>query len=185
MMVIIRRAVYEDLNFLVETDLLGDGYTINPNDPPMSLDDLESHRNKILSFVLSLHDCGWIAEDEEKGEKVGMVLARYRDIYNEPDSEANQFLFRYIDKTMIPDDGRFCEMFQLWVAPALRRQGIATRLKLQVEQEARQRGIHMIYTHTETRNQHVIDMNLKLGYQIIRCGPMWDDISRTSLVKYI
>lgn len=184
-MIKIRRAVLEDLDYLIEIDLLGDGYSINPDEAPMSSSDLETHRVKILSYVQSLNNCGWIAEDGANGEKAGMILARYRDIYNEPDEEANRFLFRYIDKTVFPNNGRFCEVFQLWVAPSYRRLGIATKLKLQIEEEARLRDTHMVYTHTETRNQHVINMNIKLGYQIIRCGPMWDDISRTSLVKII
>ena len=114
-----------------------------------------------------------------------MILVRFRDLFNEPGNEANRFLFRFLDRTIFPEDGRFCEVFQLWVAPAYRRQGIATLLKLHIEEEARQRAFWMIYTHTEAQNEHVIELNRKLGYQIVRCGPIWDDILRTSLVKWL
>ena len=43
----------------------------------------------------------------------------------------------------------------------------------------------MIYTHTETANAHVIELNRKLGYEIVRRGPIWDEIERTSLVKWL
>ncbi len=32
-------------------------------------------------------------------------------------------------------------------------------------------------------NQHVIELNHKLGYREIRRGPIWDEIVRVSLVK--
>ncbi len=84
-----------------------------------------------------------------------------------------------------PPDGRFCEIFNLWVDPAYRRKGLATRLKLEMEAEARRRGIQMIYTHTEEANSHVIELNLKLGYHPIRTGPLWDAVPRVSLVKWL
>ena len=44
-------------------------------------------------------------------------------------------------------------------------------------------GVHALYTHTEERNTHVIEMNLKLGYREVRRGPIWDEIVRVSLIK--
>ena len=184
-MINIRKAHPEDLDFLVETDLLGEGYTVDPEEPSMTEEDRAAHRIKISAFVCGRDDSGWIAEDELSGEKTGMILARFRDLYHEPGTEANQFLFRFLDRDIFPEDGRFCEVFQLWVAPAYRRQGIATRLKQQIEGESRQHGVRMIYTHTEAQNEHVIELNRKLGYRIVRSGPLWDDILRTSLVKWL
>lgn len=43
----------------------------------------------------------------------------------------------------------------------------------------------MIYTHTEALNDHVLEMNRKLGYQEVRRGPLWDDVIRVSLVKWL
>ena len=178
-MITLRKANFEDLDFLVDADLLSDGCLPGPEE------EQRAHRLKISAFVCGADDCGWIAEDDSTGAKAGMILARFRDRFHEPATEANQFLFRYLDESIFPRDGRFCEIFQLWVAPAYRRQGLATRLKQQAEAETRLRGMAMIYTHTETQNAHVIELNRKLGYQVIRCGPLWDDVPRTSLVKWL
>jgi hypothetical protein len=43
----------------------------------------------------------------------------------------------------------------------------------------------MIYTHTEERHAHVLALNQKLGYREVRRGPIWDDVIRVSLVKYL
>jgi ribosomal protein S18 acetylase RimI-like enzyme len=182
-MVIIRKAQPEDLDFLIEIDLLGDGYTLGLDAMPMTDDEKAAHRLKISSFVSGSSDIGWIAEDNLTGAKTGMILVRFRDLFNEPDNEPNRFLFRFLDKTIFPANGRFCEVFQLWVSPEYRRKGVATRLKRQIEEEARFREIEMIYTHTEAQNEHVIELNRKLGYQVVRCGPIWDAVPRVSLVK--
>ncbi len=179
LMVTIRKAHSEDLDFLVDADLLSDGSTLE------SEDEIADHREKISAFVVGTNDMGWIAQDDLTGEKAGMILVRFRDRFHEPVTEANLFLFRFLDAAIFPEDGRFCEIFQLYVTPAYRRQGIATQLKQQTEIETRQRSIKMIYTHTESKNEHVIDLNRKLGYQVVRCGPLWDDILRTSLVKWL
>jgi len=184
-MISIRKARPEDLEFLVETDLLEDGYTVDPDEPSMTEEEQAAHRKKISAFVCGPDDSGWIAEDDLTDVKIGMILARFRDLYHEPDNEANRFLLRFLDKDIFPEDGRFCEVFQLWVAPAHRRQGIATRLKLQIEEEARQRAVWMIYTHTEAQNEHVIELNRKLGYRTVRSGPLWDEVPRASLVKWL
>ena len=44
--------------------------------------------------------------------------------------------------------GGACEVQQLWVEPALRRQGIARALMAQVEQAARARGVRVLYLDT-------------------------------------
>ena len=178
-MVTIRKAHLADLDFLVDADLNSDGSILESDD------EITEHRVKISAFADGTNDMGWIAEDELTAEKAGMILVRFRDRYHEPATEANLFLFRFFDAAVFPEDGRFCEIFQLYVVPTYRRQGIATQLKQQAEIETRQRGIKMIYTHTASENEHVIDLNRKLGYQFVRCGPLWDDVYRTSLVKWL
>ncbi len=184
-MVTIRKAQPVDLDFLVEIELLGEGYTFNPDDPPTTEEDQAAYRAKISAFVCGSTDIGWIAEDDLTGTKAGMILVRFRDLFNEPGNEPNRFLYRFLNETIFPTDGRFCEVYNLWVAPAYRRHGVATRLKQQIEEEARQRAVGMIYTHTEAQHDHVIELNRKLGYQIVRTGPVWDDVLRTSLVKWL
>jgi len=76
------------------------------------------------------------------------------------------------------------EVFQLWVHPDYRRLGLATKLKLKLEEEARVHKVDLIYTHTEESNVHVIELNKKLGYFEVRRGAIWDDITRISLVSF-
>jgi ribosomal protein S18 acetylase RimI-like enzyme len=184
-MIVIRRALPADLDFLVAADLTHEGYTPSPDEQPMTADELSAHREKIAAFVREESEAGWLAEDPRTGQPVGMILARFRDRQNEPPTEANLFLFCFLDDSLFPADGRFCEIFQLWVQPEYRRQGLATRLKQTVEAETRCRGMQMIYTHTEVANAHVIELNLRLGYQPVRTGPLWDATPRTSLVKWL
>ena len=178
-MIRIRPATIDDLDFLVAADLQVD------YGGPLPEDERAAHREKIAAFARGGADAGWLAEDEQNGAKAGMILVRFRDRAHEPPTEANQFLFRFLDASIFPSDGRFCEIFQLWVAPEYRRQGLATRLKQTIEAAARQRGLEMIYTHTAASSTHVIELNRKLGYQPVRCGPLWDEVPRTSLVKWL
>lgn len=187
--VILRRAETADLDFLVEKDLDGEGYSDAGAESVESEADRQAHRAKIRAFVCEPDEAGWLALEEGSGRRVGMILARYRDRLHEPDTEANRWLFRYLDASIFPRDGRFCEIFNLWVDPAFRRRGLATCLKLAAEEEARRRGIQTMYTHTEAANLHVIALNLKLGYEVVRTGLLCftpeDEVLRTSLVKWL
>jgi ribosomal protein S18 acetylase RimI-like enzyme len=187
-MLVLRKAIDADLDFLVETDLAVDREDA-PDEPdePATWNDTEraTHRAKIASFITDEDKGAWVYEDTQDGARAGMILFRFRDREHEPRNEANDFLFRCIDAHHLPPDGRFCEIFQLWVAPPYRRRGLATRLKQQAEVESRQCGLRLIYTHTCASNPHVIQLNLKLGYREIRRGPLWDDVVRVSLVKWL
>lgn len=181
-MVIIRKAVLADLDFLVKADLDNEGITsIFPTS--LSAQELVEHRDKIANFITSENEAAWVCEDEISHRLAGTIMYCFRDRLHDEPTEANEFLFRFIDDDWLPADGRFCEVFNLWIDPSYRRQDLATRLKQHMEAEARSRGFKMIYTHTEERNQHVIALNQKLGYQEIRRGPIWDSIIRVSLVK--
>lgn len=92
-------------------------------------------------------------------------------------------MFRTIATELFPVDARFCAIFQLWVDPAYRRQGLGSRLKQMVEGGAVRRQVGAIYTHTEAANKHFILLNKKLGYAEIYRGLMWDEIERVALLK--
>lgn len=176
----------DDLDFLVATDLLVD----REDDPgePIYYDewgDAEraEHRAKIAAHVTDSEKCAWVSEDTASRQNIGMFLVWSRDRHTEPHTPATDFLFQFIDESILPPDGRFCEVFQLWVHPDYRRRGLATAMKRACEDEARRRDTHLIYTHTRERNGNVVELNLKLGYEEIRRGPLWDDASRVSLVK--
>ena len=60
--------------------------------------------------------------------------------------------------------GRCCELQQLWVEPAHRRLGIATRLVREFESRAQERGCHIFYL--ETFNFQAPDLYRSLGYEV-------------------
>jgi ribosomal protein S18 acetylase RimI-like enzyme len=183
-MLVLKRATLADLDFLVEIDLEDEGVThVDPQE--LTAQDRGVHRTKIAGFVTDPDQAAWLYRDTAIGRPVAAIMCRFRDRHHEPPTGANRFLFRFIGTDFLPPDGRFCEVFQLWVDPAYRRQGLATRLKRHVEMETRRRGISLIYTHTEARNTHVIELNRKLGYREIRRGPIWDEVVRVSLVKQL
>lgn len=175
----LRNASEDDLEFLIKLDLDDEGYTPGVDETPV---DLEKHRAKITRFVHDSDKAAWVFEDTETYEQVGGILCWFRDLKVESESAPSWNFFDSI-RQFLPNNGRFCEVFNLWVAPGVRRQGLATKLKQQLEIESRHRGIEMIYTNTELTNPHVIELNLKLGYREIRRGPIWDEIERISLVK--
>jgi hypothetical protein len=45
--------------------------------------------------------------------------------------------------------------------------------------------MHLVYTHTEAGNPHVLALNRKMGYREVRRGPIWDEVVRMGLVKQV
>jgi ribosomal protein S18 acetylase RimI-like enzyme len=178
----IRRAAHSDLDFLVKIELEEEGIT-HETERTFSNQELAEIRAKILAYVTESNKAAWVFEESATGRLVGALLCLFHDRRHDEPTGANEYLFRFLDDWWVPSDGRFCEVFSLWIDPAVRRQHLATRLKQEMEVETRRRGIGLIYTHTEERNQHVIDLNHKLGYREIRRGPIWDPVIRVSLVK--
>lgn len=133
------------------------------------------------AFVSDDDKAAWVYEDTETNRLIAITLWRHRNRLSE--EFAAWSIFPQLAENLFPADGGLCEIFNLWVAPDHRRQGLATHLKQQAEWEAQRRGIMLMYTHTEERNSHVIKMNLKLGYREVRRGPMWDEAVRVSLIK--
>jgi GNAT superfamily N-acetyltransferase len=84
-----------------------------------------------------------------------------------------------------PPGGRFLHLYDLWVDPSIRRRGVARALKLVLEAEAAARGVRMIYTVTEATHRAVLELNAQLGYVELCRGPMWDDVERVGLAKYL
>ena len=179
-MLTLREAVPSDLDFLVAVDLKDEGVTL-PHLAQAGPEELAEHQSKIAAFISDTNKVAWVCEDTKTRRLIGISLWRYRNRLSE--NFESWSIFPQLPVNLFPADGGFCEIFQLWVAPEYRRQGLATRLKQQAEVEARRRGITLMYTHTEARNLHVIELNLKLGYSEVRRGPMWDETIRVSLIK--
>ena len=190
----IRKAGVKDLDFIVRIDLEGEGVPGTLEAEKMSSAKLREHRLKMRRFVTPVRDSGdneyescpkmaYIAVDKDTGESIGLIMFLFRDM-NSPDFKPFD-IFDKFDRSLFPKDGRFCEIYELWTAPSQRRRGIATRLKQKAESAARRHQITMMYTHTAVENTHVVELNLKLGYHVIRTGPLWDKFVRVSLVKYL
>ena len=175
----LRFARSDDLNFLSWIDIKDEGvsstYMANWNDA-----DWAQHRATIAGFIETPNRIAIIAE-VGPSQRIGGAYARVRNRHVEGDNPASLSL--RLDASLFPTDGLFCEMFQLWVDPIFRRKGLASRLKLAIEDEARHQGVTFICTGTEAANAGVISLNERLGYRIAKTGPVWDDVPRVSLVK--
>ncbi|MDW0116677.1 GNAT family N-acetyltransferase [Sporosarcina thermotolerans] len=175
----VRNATQADLDFLIRIDLKNDGYTVSDR---LKLTDQEKmeHSKKIEQFLISPDKGAFIIDDSVFSEPIAMVMF---SVANRDTIYPWKTIFNELDRNLFQSDGRFIEIFQLWVHPSFRRLGLATKLKLKLEEEAYHREIDVIYTHTEENSHHVIELNEKIGYQEVRRGPIWDDISRVSLIK--
>ncbi|MUG74008.1 GNAT family N-acetyltransferase [Paenibacillus validus] len=131
----------------------------------------------MASFLTDENKGVFIIEDGPR--KIAMLMYRIRNIEIVEDFE----IFNELDRDLFPSDGSFLEIYQLWVSPAYRRKGLATKLKKQIEEEAIKRNISLIYTNTEETNFNVIHLNMRLGYHEVRRGPIWDEIVRISMIK--
>jgi ribosomal protein S18 acetylase RimI-like enzyme len=174
-----RNADISDHDFLERIDLKNDGYTV-PDDAGMSEHDKEEHRAKIMRFLVDPDRGAYIVQDTDTGKQVGEIMF---SVANRDAVYPWTTIFHELDRQWFQSDGRFIEIFSLWVHPHYRRQGLATKLKLRLEQEAQYRDVDLIYTHTEEANGHVVELNQKLGYREVRRGPIWDDVVRVSLLK--
>ena len=178
-MLTIRAANQSDLNFLVWIDIKDEGvsssYMANWND-----EEWAAHREQIAGYITGKDKIAFVTEEAGSKRRVAGI---YADILHVRDVVERWPMFQTVSTELFPQDGRFCAIFQLWVDPAYRRQGLGSQLKQRVEAEAVRRQVKAIYTHTEATNKHVITLNKKLGYAEIYRGPMWDEIERVALYK--
>jgi len=176
----LRQATEADLDFMTRVDLEDEGIG---GERVYSASDFERRRQRLTTYLKSESDDAWVIENQGNSVCVGLIIFRFRDLENEPSSEANQFL-EFLPRSLFPDDGRLTEIYQLWIDPEFRRCGLATQLKRQAEVESKLRLISIIYTHTEEINTHVIGLNLKLGYKEVSRG-LIGDVFRVSLIKQL
>ncbi|WP_051236954.1 GNAT family N-acetyltransferase [Paenibacillus pinihumi] len=176
----IRKAGIKDLEFMIQIDLKDEGVTTS--DSPKTQKELKTHSNQILNFVVEKDRGAFIFEDEENKKRIGLIMY---SMVNRDHNFPWKTVFQELGRSMFQEDGRFVQIFQLWVAPEYRRSGIATKLKIKLEELAKTNEVNLIYTHTEETNKHVIELNEKLGYRIVRRGPIWDEVVRVSLIKQL
>jgi ribosomal protein S18 acetylase RimI-like enzyme len=180
-MLSLRRANINDHEFLARIDLKTDGYTTS-DIMKMTEHQKEEHSKKIRNFLTDQDKGAFVYEDPDSNTVIGEIMYT---LANRDVVYPWKTIFHEIDRTMFQSDGRFMEIFSLWIHPEYRRSGLATQLKLKLEEEAQNHKVNLIYTHTEVKNNHVIELNKKLGYQEVRRGPIWDEIIRVSLIKQL
>ncbi|MUT67447.1 GNAT family N-acetyltransferase [Paenibacillus sp. NEAU-GSW1] len=173
-----RRANIIDHEFLVRIDLKNDGYTVS-DEVEITEQEREEHSKKIERFLTDSDKGAFIIDDSDFNKPIAMIMY---SIANR-DSVYPWTIFHELDEKLFQSDGRFMEIFQLWVHPNYRRLGLATKLKLKLEEESQHHQVDLIYTHTEEANRHVIELNEKIGYKEVRRGPIWDEVIRVSLIK--
>ena len=187
--ILLRKSSIDDLDFIIDALASGEGYTKEEDRTNQN-----EERVKICRYLDENYNFGpneidncpkftYLAIDDKTQKRVGFILFTVRD-FNTPGFQ-DFGIFDKIDRSLFPKDGRFCEIFDLWIDSDYRRQGIATQLKLKAEEIATIYNLKMVYTHTEEDNPHVIELNRKLGYKIIRTGVLWDEVIRVSLIKWI
>jgi ribosomal protein S18 acetylase RimI-like enzyme len=178
-MPLIRNANRTDLEFLIRIDLKNVGYTVS-NEIEMTDSEKEEHSKKIERFLTEPDKGVFLIEDADSDNPIALIMY---SIANRDFVYPWKTIYNELDRSLFQSDGRFIEIFQLWVHPGYRRLGLATKLKLKMEEEARRHKVDLIYTHTEETNNHVIELNKKIGYEKVRRGPIWDDVIRVSLIK--
>lgn len=178
----IRRAAAGDLELLTKVNLDCTGSPMDDVWPKnRTPEEIAERREEITAALESPDAYFWICEDTETGESVGVASCF---IYTADPGYVPRAFFGQRDPEYFTEDGRFCEINDLWVHPDYRRRGIATRLKQEIEATARQRGMRMIYTITEEARQGALELSLELGYEVLRRGPVWDDgVERVQLIK--
>lgn len=182
----IRQAAPPDLAYLIASDLATGRFedTLLGDEPwqPTPLE-AEAQAANVARYLSDPGKTAWVGVGPDDSP-LAMLLARVRDLNAEPiEYIAATSIFLELDRRLFPTDGRFCEIFQLWVEPACRRRGWAMALKRHLEADARRRGVGAIYTHTLEANVAVVELNLKLGYHVVRNGPIWDEATRVSFIK--
>jgi ribosomal protein S18 acetylase RimI-like enzyme len=177
----IRKSNKSDHDFLVLIDLKNDGYTLSDK-VDMTEQYKVEHSKKIEGYLVDSDKGAFVIEDTDSNKPIAMIMY---SIANRDSVYPWKTIYKELDRNLFQIDGRFIEIFQLWVHPSYRRLGLATKLKLKLEEEARSHRVNLIYTHTEETNIHVIELNKKIGYQEVRRGPIWDEVNRVSLIKQL
>lgn len=176
----LRRGTLADFDFLYKVDVDDEGISADFK-AGWSEQQWESLRQRLRSLLSDDEAASFLFEDADTHARVGIICGYFRNI--DRDRFPYPTGFDSLPREIFPPDGRFFEIYQLWVDPAYRRRGLATDLKREVEAECLRRGVGLIYTHTEQANTHVVALNHKLGYRTVRVGPIWDHVQRVSLVK--
>ncbi len=178
----VRESERGDLEAMVAALSEAEGYSSSPDEQTPD-GRSSSTRASLEAFASTSNGHGLVVCDSPDEEVVGFILFRYHN--RRSDTLPSDSILGQLPLELFPPSGNFCEVFELWVAASHRRLGLATLLKHEMERHMQDRGVRMVYTHTEQSNGHIIRFNQRLGYRAIRTGPIWDEVVRVSLIKHL
>ncbi|MDQ0878849.1 hypothetical protein QFZ77_007508 [Paenibacillus sp. V4I3] len=115
----------------------------------------EEHSKKIEGYLTDSDKGAFVIEDSASGKPIAMIMY---SIANRDSVYPWKTIYNELDRNLFQID---------------------------LEEEAQKHKVNLIYTHTEETNNHVIELNINIGYQEVRRGPIWDDVIRVSLIKQL
>jgi GNAT superfamily N-acetyltransferase len=171
-----------DLDAIAAVLALAEGYTVSEAERALSFTP-EAMKQSLTGFGDGGVRQGLIVAEVDGVPSLAFLLYLLRDKLT--DSYPPGDILQRLPRSAFPDDGRYLQIFDLWVSPAWRRRGLAMALKRTAEAAARSLGIGMILTYTEAIHAAVLSLNAALGYREIYRGPMWDEVERVALAKQL
>jgi len=114
----------------------------------------------------------WIADYSYSQAELLEEINRIEKIYDKNGlvtliAKTKSEIIGFIWAEKIIDQPNSLYITSLWTAPDYRKQGIATMLKLELENIAKIKGYTKIKTNVYTPNTSMLYLNLKLGYNIV------------------
>ena len=174
----LRRVRGTDLTEIAAVLSRGEGYTLTIGQTSFDLDEV---REGLAGFAGDEGRLGFAACEATSGALAAFILLVMRNRLMDT-LPVGDVLAR-LPASAFPQDGRFLQVYDLWVSPPWRRRGVATALKRAMEAQARASNVSCLLTFTEASHAAVLHLNAKLGYRAVYRGPMWDDVERVALIK--
>lgn len=169
----------EDLAEIARALQKGEGYTLAKGE---RLPALQTVRRSLANYGVDGIHAGLVASAADGATKAFLL-------YVLGDRSSGMFgadnLIMRLPASAFPPNGRFLQIHDLWVSPEWRRQRVASALKSALEAVVRANDLEMIYTVTEATHTAAMRLNAGMGYRAIYTGPMWDDVERVALVKWL
>lgn len=169
----------EDLTEVARALQRGEGYTLAEGE---RLPTLRTVRRSLANYGMDGVHAGLVATAADGAIKAFLL-------YVLGDRSSGMFgadnLIMRLPPSAFPPSGRFLQIYDLWVSPEWRQQRVASALKSALEAVARANDLEMIYTLTEATHTAALRLNAVLGYRAIYTGPIWDEVERIALVKWL
>jgi len=175
----LRRLTPSDLDAVAQALALGEGYTRTGAAPQTA----QEIRSDLAGFGTVDGKEGLVVMRASDAPPLAFVLYLVRNKRTEAFTAGN--ILDRLPLEAFPADGRFLQIYDLWVDPSIRRRGVARALKRMLETEAASRQVRMIYTVTEARHRAVLELNATIGYVELYRGPMCDAVERVALARYL